>query len=151
MRQIVLYFFLLSGITAHAQFIKRPLLGVHLVAYDFRVADSLSLFGKHLKAGLALSLQNNWAKHWGYCASLEGAFIDFTNRDRQHLDDGKKQLLLQADGAIRYHFTGEMIQPYVQAGGGLSKFSNYYGAFASGGAGLQISFTDKLFMFVNAG
>jgi OOP family OmpA-OmpF porin len=102
---------------------------------------------------LAVSLQNNWSGQWGYNFALEGAFIDFRDRKNNSLEDGNKQLLLQLNGAVRYWFTapGHLLQPYVQAGGGVSKFSNYYGAFLSTGAGVQLNITDQFFVLFNGG
>ena len=148
--------FSMIGLPATAQstgFTKRPLVGIHLTGYDFRGADSLAQFGKYGKTGLALTLQNNWATHWGYNMALEGAFIEFSDRKNNSLENGNKQLLLQFDGAVRYWLTtpGHLLQPYIQTGGGVSKFSNYYGAFLSTGTGVQLNITDQFFMLVNGG
>src|SRR5687768_13168535 len=104
-------------------FVKRPLVGIHLLGYDFRGADSLAQFGRYLKTGLAVSVQNNWSGHWGYNVALEAAFIDFRDRKNNSLENGNKQLLLQFDGAVRYWLAapGHLLQPYVQAGSGISK------------------------------
>jgi OOP family OmpA-OmpF porin len=153
---VLVNFFPVIGALAQAQpqplpFTKTPALGVHLAYFDFNGADAIDDFGCQMKPGIALHFQNNLSPWFDYAISLAGSFLEFPDGKGGTLGNGKKQLLLENDFAIRARLlkSPALFNPYVQAGIGWSQYNNQYGLYAPAGAGVQVNFTPDIFLLIN--
>lgn len=152
---IRLIFICLISTTLNAQqrsFTKSPALGIHLSFMDFKGADSLRAFGRNAITGLSVNYQNSFSKKWDYSLTLAGSFMEFADKNNKDLGNGKKQLLLEADGSVRAHLLApeKRVRPYIQAGMGISLYNSYYGVFIPTGLGCQVNVTPDVFVLINA-
>lgn len=132
-------------------FTKTPALGIHMAYFDFNGADAIDAFGRQMKPGITLHFQNNLSPRFDYAISLAGSFLEFPEGKGGTPGNGKKQLLLENDLAIRAHLlkSPALFNPYVQAGIGWSQYNSRYGLYAPAGAGVQVNFTPDIFLLVN--
>jgi len=143
--------------------IQGPTLGVHFFFNDFKSADALrknSLgivlknheFGnvKEMAPGLAISYMQGFSKYFDISATLSGSFLDYPMPN--HSPFGKESLLLEGDVGIRGKMfpNSYVVQPYFQAGIGLSKYQGYYGAIIPVGVGMQVNIFNEAFLLINA-
>jgi len=143
--------------------IQGPTLGVHFFFNDFKSAEALrknSLgivlknheFGivKEMAPGLSISYTQGFSKYFDINARLSGCFVDYPMPN--HSAFGTESLLVEADASIR----GKMfpnnyaVQPYMQAGIGLSKYQGYYGAIIPVGVGMQVNIFNEAFIMIDA-
>ena len=143
--------------------IQGPTLGVHFFFNDFKSADALrknSLaivlknreFGivKEMSPGLSISYTQGFSKYFDISARLSGSFLDYPMPS--HASFGEESLLLEGDVGVR----GKMfpntyvVQPYVLAGIGVSKYQGYYGAIIPVGVGFQVNIFDEAFIMIDA-
>jgi OOP family OmpA-OmpF porin len=142
-------------LSLHAQptsFTKSPALGIHLSFMDFKGADSVRAFGRNAVTGLSVNYQNSFSKKWDYSITLAGSFMEFADKNNKDLGNGKKQLLIEADGSVRAHLLApeKRVRPYLQAGMGISAYNDYYGIFIPTGLGCQVNVTPDVFLLINS-
>ena len=145
----------LISTSLHAQpksFTKSPALGIHLSVMDFKGADSLRAFGRNAIIGLSVNYQNSFSRKWDYSITLAGSFMEFADKNHKDLGNGKKQLLMEADGSVRAHWRApeKRVRPYLQAGVGVSAYNSYYGVFIPTGLGCQVNITPDVFVLINS-
>ena len=144
--------FLLPVVTQAQQtaYTKTPAVGVHLVFFDFKGADSLHAFGRSLQPGIALHYQNSFNARFEYTGTLAGAFMTLSN-EKNNASTNDKQLLLETDFSVRAKWfkTSKVVSPYVLAGAGFTSYNNQYGIFAPAGLGCQVNITPDLFLLIN--
>lgn len=143
--------------------IQKPTFGVHFFLNDFKTAaavraNSLGIvlknreFGKirDMSPGLALNYIDGLSKHYDVSASIAGSFVDYPIPNKAAF--GRDFLLLEGDVSIRGKLISNkaFINPYLQAGVGVSKYKSYYGAFLPLGAGLQVNVFNEAYLLVNA-
>lgn len=143
--------------------IQQPTFGVQFFLNDFKSAaavraNSLGVvfknreFGKikDMSPGLALTYIDGITKHYDLTATLAGSFVDYPIPNKTAF--GRDFLLLEGDISIRGKLITNraFINPYLQAGMGVSKYKSYYGAFLPLGAGLQMNLFNEAYLLVNA-
>ena len=144
-------------------YIQKPTFGVHFIFTDFQTAaavraNSLGVvlknrqFGKikTMSPGLALNYIQGITRTFDISASLAGSFVDYPFPNKKPV--GADKLLLEADFSVRAKLISNrsIINPYLQAGLGASKFQGYYGAFVPLGAGLQVNIFNEAYLLINA-
>lgn len=144
-------------------YIQKPTFGVHFIFTDFQTAaavraNSLGVvlknrqFGKikTMSPGLALNYIQGITRTFDISTSLAGSFVDYPFPNKKKV--GADKLLLEADFSVRAKLISNrsIINPYVQAGLGASKFQGYYGAFVPLGAGLQVNIFNEAYLLINA-
>ena len=156
MEKIFYLFFvlLLSSQIVHSQdkaYIQRPALGIHVLLNAFSYKDSLHSPGRfnNRRAGIALNYLKGFTPRTDLNVNLAGSFLAFPGLDK---GEGDKQLLLEADASIREKlFAGSRrFNTFLQAGLGLSRFTDHYGAFIPAGVGLQVDLPGEAFLLFNA-
>lgn len=151
------------GTTAQANHIKDPAIGIHYIIEDFKTADYIrnhslgeafrnNQFARSsdLKSGLAISYLQGITSHFDLSATLTGAYLDYGLHDGTVL--GKGELLLETDALLigKFFTDRHLMTPYFTAGLGASKYNNYYGGFIPLGIGLQLNFSDEVYLLANA-
>ena len=65
---------------------------------------------------------------------------------------GKGELLLETHASVigKMFSDKHLISSYLEAGGGVSKYNEYYGGFVPLGPGLQVNFSNEAFLLINA-
>jgi OmpA-OmpF porin, OOP family len=137
--------------------------GVHFFFNDFKSAQAIREnsigivfknreFGKikDMSPGLALNYIQGITKYFDISATLSGSFLDYPMENQESF--GKEFLLLEADFGIRGKMfpNNYVLQPYVQAGVGISKYKGYYGAILPIGVGMQVNIFNEAFLLINA-
>lgn len=143
--------------------IQKPTFGVQFFLNDFKSAaavraNSLGIvfknreFGKirDMSPGLALSYITGVTKHYDLSATLAGSFVDYPIPNKAAFNSDF--LLLEGDFSVRGKLltNRSIINPYLQAGMGVSKYKSYIGAFVPLGAGLQVNIFNEAYLLVNA-
>lgn len=157
---------LLYGVAAgqdRDDYIQRPTLGIHFVLNDFVSASNIknsslkdalknNQFGnvKDMVAGLAVNYMSGLSRHFDVSTTLSASFIDYPFENRGVV--GNDFLLLEADLSIRAKMLSNryVINPYLQAGVGASRYQNYYGAIVPLGVGLQFNILNESYVLINA-
>jgi hypothetical protein len=143
--------------------VQGPTLGVHFFFNDFKSAEALrknSLgivlknqeFGnvKEMAPGLAISYTQGFSKYFDIAATLSGSYLDYPMPG--HTEFGKDYLLIEGDVGVRGKMVPNnyVVQPYIQAGLGVSKYQGYYGAIIPVGVGIQVNIFNEAFLNINA-
>jgi len=144
-------------------YIKNPAIGIHFIENDFRGADYIrnnSLFeafrnkqfanSKNMKAGLSIDYLNGISNHFDFSVTLAGSYLDYTLHNGTILGHGRLILETDASLMVKLFTDRHWISPYLLAGIGSSKYINYYGAFIPVGLGLQVNFSNEVYLMVNA-
>ena len=149
---VLLFIMVYSARSQPANFTKTPAVGVNLVLFDFKGADSLRSFGRSAKTGIALHYQNSFSARFDYSVTLAGSFLDFPDNKNGNTGDENKQLLLETDLSVRVKVfkAPKLFNPYVQGGVGLSVYDNKYGAFVPAGIGCQVNLLPDVFLLLNS-
>jgi OOP family OmpA-OmpF porin len=145
---LIICIFSLPAKSQDKKYIQPPLLGVNLIFNDFSRSDS-SLHAparsNRFKAGLSMNYLKGFTPRLDLNATLAGSF--------EHAPDagsstGNEPLYLEADASLRLKILPGLrhINPFLQAGMGISRFSGYYGLFAPAGIGVQISLPGEAFL-----
>jgi OOP family OmpA-OmpF porin len=129
------------------RYIKDPAIGIHFFTDQFpRPAGNSG----DLRKGLAISYLQGLSSHLDLSIGLAATFLDYQLPDGSYLGHGS--LLLEWDAAVmakllsdRHFFT-----PYLLAGAGVSGYGNYYGVFTPLGAGVQLNFSNKAYLLLDA-
>jgi outer membrane protein OmpA-like peptidoglycan-associated protein len=143
-------------------YIKNPAIGIHFIENDFRGADyirnnSLSAAfrnkqfanSKNLESGLAIDYLQGISSHFDFSVTLAGSYIDYTLHNGTTL--GKGSLLIETNASliVKLFTDKRWISPYFAAGIGASKYNNYYGFFIPFGIGLQVNFSNEVYLMLN--
>jgi OOP family OmpA-OmpF porin len=133
------------------RYIQQPAVGVHILLNAFSYKDSLHMPGKfnYLRAGIALNYLKGFTPRTDLNINLAGSFLAFPGIDK---GEGNKQLLLEADASLREKlFAGRRrVNPFLQAGLGISRFIGYYGVFIPAGLGLQVNLPGEAFLLFHS-
>lgn len=128
-------------------YIQQPAVGVHLLFNAFSYQDSVHAPGKYnyVRAGIALSYWKGFTPHTDLAINLAGSFLAFPGINKR---EGDKQLLLEGDISIREKLLAgrRLFNPFLQAGLGFSRFTNYYGSYVPAGIGLQVTLPGEVFL-----
>lgn len=153
---------LLSTIIGQKYDYKRPAaLGISFFLYDYSTPQyirSHSLTAtfrdkkwakpKDMSPGIALSYFKGLTNHIDFAGTLIGSFVSVPLLDKPSTSKGD-QFLLEADASANLKMTTEQywVQPYLIAGVGAAKYSNYYSAFIPLGLGLKLNILDEAAVF----
>ena len=134
-----------------ANYIQQPAVGVHVFLNAFSYNDSLHTSGKfnYRRAGIALSYLKGLTPRTDLNINLAGSFLAFPGIDKGEQD---KQLLLEADATLREKlFPGRrLINPFLQAGAGISRYPGSYGVYIPAGLGLQVNLPGEAFLLIHS-
>ena len=143
--------------------IQKPTFGVQFFFNDFKSAaniraNSLGVvlknkeFGKikDMTPGLALTYIDGLSRYFDFTTSLAASFVDYPVQNKPSF--GSDKLLLEADVSVRGKLISNkaLINPYLQAGLGVSRYKNYYGTFLPVGMGLQVNLFNEAYLLLNA-
>ncbi|HET7115135.1 MAG TPA: OmpA family protein [Hanamia sp.] len=143
-------------------YVKNPAIGIHFIENDFKGADYIrnnSLFAafrnkqfansKNMKPGLSVDYLQGVSSHFDFSVTLAGSYLDYTLHNGSILGHGS--LLLETDASlIAKLFTDRhWVSPYLLAGIGTSKYNSYYGLFIPFGIGLQVNFSNEVYLIFN--
>ena len=143
--------------------IQNPTFGVHFFFNDFRTAQYLrntslatvfnnKQFGKvkDMTPGLALNYIQGLNKYFDFTTTLSGSFIDYPKKDGTNY--GQDYLLVEGDVSVRGKMFSNryFLNPYVQAGVGVSKYKGYWGAFVPIGVGMQLNLFNEAYLIINS-
>lgn len=105
---------------------------------------------KEMSPGIAISYIKGVSKRYDVSGTLAGSFVDYPMNNKPAF--GQDYLLLEADASLRAKLISNkaFINPYLQAGFGISKYQGYFGAFIPAGAGMQINLFDEAYLQINA-
>lgn len=130
------------------KYAKTPAVGIHLEILNFKNSDTLYASEKAVQPGLGIIFQNNFSSHIVCSSTLSGSFIELAKKD-----DGKKELLLEGGVEIRANCFKQdrmILNPYVLAGVGLSKYKDDYNFTLPTGIGCQVNLTRDVFLLFNS-
>ena len=93
---------------------------------------------KDMDLGFAVSYIQGLSSHIDFATTIGGAFGTINLPDKNFTQD---HFLLEADASANFKMLSEeaVINPYLIAGIGLSKYSNIYGAFIPLGGGVKFN------------
>lgn len=143
--------------------VQKPTFGVQFFFNDFKSAaniraNSLGVvlknkeFGKikEMSPGLALTYINGITRQFDFTSSLAASFVDYPVQNKPAF--GRDFLLLEVDASVRGKLISNnaLVNPYLQAGLGVSKYKSYYGAFLPVGMGMQINLFNEAYLLINA-
>jgi len=143
--------------------IQKPTFGVHFFLNDFKSAaairaNSLGMvlknqeFGKvkEMSPGLAVNFIKGLSRNYDFTTTLAGSFVDYPMPNKAAF--GRDFLLVEGDVSVRGKLVSNkaIVNPYLQAGFGFSKYKSYYGAFVPLGAGLQVNMFGEAYLLINA-
>lgn len=158
-------FLILYSTAANAQgsYIKNPAIGIYYINDDFKTADYIRSHSigaafknkefarsANLKSGLAISYLQGITPHFDVSATMAGSYLDYTLHDGSDL--GKGKLLLETDASLigKFFTDRHLVTPYLSAGLCASKYNEYYGILVPLGCGLQMNFSGKVYLLLNA-
>lgn len=160
---LVLVFGTTASFAQVSMYKKRPTLSINFIWNDFRSAQlikeqSLSTvlreknFSslKEMSYGLSVGYFKGLTDHIDFMGSLGGSFVRYPFKNIT--TPTSEHILLAADAAINIKLLSDkyIMNPYLTAGVGVSKYQVYYGAFIPLGAGFQFNLGQETFLFTQA-
>ena len=141
---------------------KLPSLGIHYIYHDFKTADDLRKMGltpviranqyfklKTMQPGLAVSYTEGITENIDFSLNVSGSFLEYPFEEDQKKSTN---LLLEGTGTANIKLLNDkyIVNPFLTAGIGASKFSGYFGAFVPVGLGIQIKPFRETFIMLNS-
>lgn len=132
-------------------YIKQPALGIHFTLNQFD--NPLSKPGDmpgSTKLGMGINYLRGIREHWDFSVMTSASFMNYVSHNGLLLGEGK--LLLESDLSFTWKMFSDkhFITPFLTGGLGLSKYNRYYGGYSPVGTGLQMNFSDEVFLLLNA-
>lgn len=143
-------------------FKKQPTLSVNFMMNDYRTAEQLKsatlggVFNEgswssvsQMSPGLSVNYLQGLTDYIDFMATLSGSFVDYTMKNRSRT--GSEKFLLEADANVNMKLLRDqyIVNPYLTAGVGLSKYSVHWGAYIPFGLGLQFKLSPESYLFTN--
>jgi OmpA-OmpF porin, OOP family len=102
-----------------------------------------------MTAGIGINYFQGLNNNLDFASSLSGSFLNYPNTKTPTTDP---ELLLEGVAALNLKLLSDkyIINPFLTAGVGASKFGGYYAAFMPFGAGLQVKVVDEVFLIVSS-
>ncbi|MFM9908797.1 MAG: hypothetical protein ACKVOW_05595 [Chitinophagaceae bacterium] len=156
-------FFSVIAIGQNDDAVQKPTFGIQFFFNDFKSAANLRAnslgtviknkeFGKikDMSPGLALTFIKGITRQFDFTSSLAVSYLDYPVQNKPQF--GRDLLLLEADFSVRGKLISNksLLNPYLQAGLGASKYKNYYGTFLPVGMGMQVNLFNEAYLLVNA-
>ena len=141
---------------------KRPSFGIHFFLNDFNTAQSIRNTGlgntlntkiwhktNNMKAGMAISYLQGFNNNLDFAGTLSGSFLNYPNAKTPTSDP---RLLLEGVATLNLKLLSDkyIINPFLTAGIGGSKFGGYYAAFMPFGIGIQTKIYDEIYFMINS-
>ena len=141
---------------------KRPSFGIHFFLNDFNTAQSVRATGlgntinskiwhktNSMTAGMAVSYLQGLNEHLDFVGTLSGSFLNYPNAKTPTTDP---RLLLEGTATVNLKLLSDkyILNPFLTAGIGASKFGGYYGAFMPFGVGAQVKIVDEVYVILNS-
>ena len=141
---------------------KRPSFGIHFILNDFKTAQSVRATGlantiksnkwhktNSMTAGMALSYLQGMNNHLDFVGTLSGSYLNYPNTKTISSDP---LLLLEGAATLNLKLLSDkyILNPFITAGVGGSKFGGYYAAFMPFGIGAQVKVVDEVFIILNS-
>lgn len=142
---------------------KPPSIGFHLFFNDFQTAADLRTNGlanvikdrqfaksKRMRTGIAFSYIKGLSKKVDFVGTLSGSFVAYPVPNKPA--NSEQYLLLEGAATANAKLLSDkyIINPFVTAGAGFSKFKGYYGAFLPVGVGMQFKVLNSIYLLANA-
>lgn len=165
MKKILLAFIGLGlFVSSYAQgdYKKRPSLGIHFFLNDFKTAASVRSIGlgntinqnkwhktNNMTAGMALSYLQGLNNNLDFVGTLSGSFLNYPNAKTPTTDP---RLLLEGAATVNLKLLSDkyILNPFLTAGIGASKFGGYYAGFMPFGIGAQVKIVDEVYLLLNS-
>nr|WP_294908107.1 OmpA family protein [uncultured Lacibacter sp.] len=159
---------LCSFLTAGAQnkdLKKLPAIGIQFADIDFKNADVMRSQGlsraildrkwfhpNRFNPALSVHYIQGITNNLDFMGRLTGSFLTYPSRNTLDVSNGR-DFYLEADANINIKLLPDnyWVVPYLQAGIGASKERTNFMAYMPFGAGLQVNFSDVVFMHINTG
>jgi len=141
---ILIFQVLFSGIDVFAQqkeSVQKPTLGIHFVVNDYFFRGSFKTYYNSsitkLSPGLALSFTKGISKHFDWTVTGYGTFADSVLKNTRAY--GERSFFADANFSIRAKMFSntKAVQPFLQAGLGISRYKTITELGVPFGAGLQ--------------
>jgi OOP family OmpA-OmpF porin len=147
---------------AQNEYKKRPSFGIHFFLNDFKTAQSIRSTGlantinshqwhktNNMSAGMAISYLQGMNNNLDFVGTLSGSFLKYPN-SKVIADDNI--LLLEGAATLNLKLLSDkyIINPFITAGIGGSKFGGYYAAFMPFGIGAQVKIVDEVYVILNS-
>ncbi len=147
---------------AQGEYKKRPSFGIHFFLNDFKTAQSVRTIGlantinshkwhktNNMNAGMAISYLQGMNNNLDFVGTLSGSFLKYPN-SKVIADDNI--LLLEGAATLNLKLLSDkyILNPFLTAGIGGSKFGGYYAAFMPFGIGAQVKIVDEVFLILNS-
>ncbi len=141
---------------------KRPSFGIHFILNDFKTAQSIRSAGlantvnskvwhrtNGMTAGMAISYLQGMNNNLDFAGSLSGSFLNYPNSKTISYDP---LLLLEGTATLNLKLLSDkyILNPFLTAGIGGSKFGGYYAAFLPFGIGAQVKVVDEVYIMLNS-
>jgi outer membrane protein OmpA-like peptidoglycan-associated protein len=165
MKKILLAFIGLSLFVSsfgQGEYKKRPSFGIHFFLNDFNTAQSIRTTGlgntlgtkvwhktNNMTAGMAISYLQGMNEHLDFAGTLSGSFLNYPNAKTPTTDP---RLLLEGVATLNLKLLSDkyILNPFLTAGIGGSKFGGYYAAFMPFGIGVQTKIVDEVYLMLNS-
>ncbi len=141
---------------------KRPSFGIHFFLNDFNTAQSIRNTGlantlntkvwhktNKMSAGMAISYLQGLNNNLDFVGTLSGSFLNYPNAKTPTTDP---RLLLEGAATLNLKLLSDkyILNPFLTAGIGGSKFGGYYAAFMPFGIGVQVKVVDEVYLMLNS-
>ena len=141
---------------------KRPSFGIHFILNDFKSAQSVRSVGlantvnskvwhrtNAMTAGMAISYLQGMNNNLDFAGSLSGSFLNYPNTKTISYNP---LLLLEGTATLNLKLLSDkyILNPFLTAGIGGSKFGGYYAAFMPFGIGVQAKVVDEVYVVLNS-
>ena len=165
MKKILLAFIGLGLVVSsfgQGEYKKRPSFGIHFVLNDFKSAASVRSVGlantinsnkwhktNQMTAGLAISYLQGLNNNLDFVGTLSGSFLKYPN---SKTITSEPLLLLEGAATLNLKLLPDkyILNPFLTAGIGGSKFGGYYSAFMPFGIGAQVKVVDEVYILLNS-
>ncbi|MBL7702060.1 MAG: OmpA family protein [Ferruginibacter sp.] len=147
---------------AQGEYKKRPSFGIHYFLNDFKTAQSVRSIGlantinshkwhktNNMTAGMAISYLQGMNNNLDFVGTLSGSFLKYPNSKVIATDN---ILLLEGAATLNLKLLSDkyILNPFITAGIGGSKFGGYYAAFVPLGIGAQVKIVDEVYLLLNS-
>jgi OmpA-OmpF porin, OOP family len=148
---------------AQGEYKKRPSFGIHFFLDDFKTAQSIRSTGlanvirskewhktRNMNAGIAVSYLQGMNNNLDFVGTLSGSFLDYPINGKSPRVD--PLLLLEGAATLNLKLLSDkyIINPFLTAGIGASKYGGYYAAFMPFGIGTQVKIVDEVYLMLNS-
>ena len=167
MKKLLLLLFVIGGFSAafaqNKDLKKLPSLGIQFGTFDFKTATELKNTGlayvvrqkewyraSRINPALSLNYMEGVSNHIDFMGRLTAALVNYPVQNTATVSNGRK-FYLEFDANVNVKLLPDnyWVVPYLQAGIGAGKERTNFMAYMPFGAGLQVNFSDAVFMHMN--